>query len=154
MEPENPIPTASTTPEPMIVLTPSRGLRPPLRPPNYLIPLLHRRMSSAFTDASGKLESTARTVAVQCPHCVADGKEEWQTWIEVDRSELNCRIFRHGCMRQPYEQRGLIVPIPPHAPKTVCEQLAATGTIIGCSKPYQIVDCEGGELKAVVCEYI
>lgn len=112
-------------------------------------------MSSAFTDASGKLESTARTVAVQCPHCVADGKKEWQTWIEVDRSELNCRIFRHGCLRQPYEKHGQIVPIPPHAPKAVCDQLAATGQIVGgCGKPYRIVDGEGGELKAVVCGYV
>jgi len=112
-------------------------------------------MSSAFTDASGKLESTARTLAVQCPHCVAAKKEDWQTWIEVDRNELNCRIFRHGCLRQPYEQRGQMVPIPPHAPKAVCDQLAAAGQIVGgCCKPYRIVDGGGGELKAVVCEYV
>ena len=112
-------------------------------------------MSSTFTDSSGKLESTLQTVAVQCPHCVAAGKEDWQTWIEVDRKELNCRIFRHGCLRQPYDKHRQMVPIPPHASKAVCDQLAAAGQIVGgCGKPYRIVDGENGELKAVVCGYV
>ena len=140
-------------PEPMTELTPP----PRVNTAPTLFPLLHRPMSSAFTDASGKLESTARTVAVQCPHCVADGKDDWQTWIEVDRNELNCRIFRHGCLRQPYEKHGQMVPIPPHAPKAVCDQLAATGQIIGCGRPYRIVPDDargGGWVKAVVCDYV
>ena len=113
---------------------------------------------TAFTDPKGEVESTARTIAVQCPHCVADNKEDWECWIEVDRNEINCKIFRHGCMRIPYVQRGIIVPIPPHASKVTCDAMAAQGAIIGCGKPYRVVVTtqEGGgrAVRAVVCEYV
>jgi hypothetical protein len=96
-------------------------------------------MPNAHTDVGGEIESTDTTVAVQCPHCVAAGKEDWKTWVAVDRKDFNCKIFRHGIMREPYVRSGQIVPIPPHAPKELCDQLAAAGTIIGCGKPYRLV---------------
>jgi len=79
----------------------------------------------------------------------------------VDRKELNCRIFRHGVMREAYERRGVMVQIPPHAPKAQCDWLAANNLILGCGKPYKVVDVvvpdgAGGkvEQRAVVCGYI
>jgi hypothetical protein len=111
-------------------------------------------------DDKGKVESTSRTVAVQCPHCVADGKEEWETWIEVDRKDFNCKIFRHGIMRFPYEKGGLMVSIPPHASKQLCDELAAKNMIIGCGRPYRLVveqardACAQATVKAVACGYV
>lgn len=96
-------------------------------------------MPNAHTDVGGEIESTDTTVAVQCPHCVAAGEEDWKTWVAVDRKDFNCKIFRHGIMREPYVRSGQIVPIPPHAPKELCDQLAAAGAIIGCGKPYRLV---------------
>lgn len=100
-------------------------------------------------------------MAVQCPHCVADGKPEWETWIEVDRQDFKCRIFRHGCMRKPYVERGIVVQIPPHASKATCDELAATGKIIGCGKPYKLVvvqeEVDGktqSVVRAEVCGYV
>lgn len=115
-------------------------------------------MSNAYTDEEGVLESTESTAAVQCPHCVASGEEEWKTWIVIDRKEFNCKIFRHGALREPYERARQMVPIPPHAPQHVCDQLAAQGQIIGgCGKPYklEIMQEEGKTVvRAVVCGYV
>jgi len=79
----------------------------------------------------------------------------------VDRKELNCRIFRHGVMRDAYERLGVMVQIPPHSPKRYCDHLAANNLIIGCGKPYKVVDVvvedgAGGkvEQRAVVCGYM
>ncbi len=110
-------------------------------------------MSDAYTDADGNLESTAKTVAVQCPHCVAAGEEEYKTWILVDRRDFNCKIFRHGFMRFPYEKAGMMVPMPPHASKKLCDDLAAKNMIIGCGKPYRVVKQEG-KVTAEVCGYV
>jgi hypothetical protein len=110
-------------------------------------------MSDAYTDPDGNVESTAKTAAVQCPHCVAAGEEEWKTWIEVDRKDFNCKIFRHGIMRYPYVNAGIMVPMPPHASKRLCDELAAKGLIIGCGKPYRVVEQEG-KVTAEVCGYV
>ena len=108
-----------------------------------------------------EVECTSRTIALQCPHCKAAGEPDWKTWIMVDRKELNCRIFRHGVMREAYERGGVMVQIPPHAPKAQCDWLAANNMIIGCGKPYKVVDVvvedgAGGkvEQRAVACGYI
>jgi hypothetical protein len=114
-------------------------------------------MSDAYTDADGKVESTDNTAAVQCPHCVAAGEEEWKTWIEVDRKDFNCKIFRHGIYRLPYEKHGIMVPIPPHAPKQLCDELVKKGMIIGCGKPYKVVTKQegGGVIVGTeMCGYI
>ena len=54
-----------------------------------------------------------------------------------------------------------MVQIPPHAPKAQCDWLAANNMIIGCGKPYKVVDVvvedgAGGkvEQRAVACGYI
>ena len=75
-----------------------------------------------------------------CPHC--------QGTIIVQRNELNCRIFRHGA----YINNG--TPIPPHAPKEECDRLVEQYLIVGCGKPFQVVQQEDGSELAVVCDYI
>lgn len=57
-----------------------------------------------------------------CPHCNIE--------IVVIKNELNCRIFRCG----EYLKNG--EPIPPHAPKIMCDKLKADNLINGCGKPF------------------
>lgn len=70
---------------------------------------------------------------VTCPHCL----------LYVLIEALNCGIFRHGILKSDNSQ------IPPHASKNECDSLIANDLIIGCGKPFQIV-----EENAVVCDYI
>jgi hypothetical protein len=115
----------------------------------------------SITNPLGAVEATATTLTVQCPHCVEAKEPEWKTWVLVDRKELNCRIFRHGIMKKPYETSRVMVQIPPHASKVECDRLAREGLIIGCGKPYKIIDevqKDGAGAKvvsrAVICDYI
>jgi hypothetical protein len=70
---------------------------------------------------------------VICPHC-GD-----QILIE----QLNCRIFRHGVLRETGQQ------IPPHSDKSVCDELVNKKLIFGCGKPFMVTNN-----IAVACDYI
>jgi hypothetical protein len=74
-----------------------------------------------------------------CPHCEGS--------IIVHQQELNCRIFRHGVHQATMQQ------MDPHTPKEECDRLAATGQIVGCGKPFQVVE-QDGDLVAIICDYI
>jgi DNA-directed RNA polymerase subunit RPC12/RpoP len=74
-----------------------------------------------------------------CPHC--------QGVILVHHRELNCRIFRHGIDRVTMQQMN------PHAPKEECDRLAESNQIMGCGKPFQVVE-KDGELSTIICDYI
>ena len=73
-----------------------------------------------------------------CPHCSQ----------ACEIIELNCKIFRCGIYKRTMQQ------MDPHAPKALCDALAATGQIYGCCKPFQIVQDASGALVAVKCDYI
>ena len=75
---------------------------------------------------------------VCCPHCAQ----------ACELLELNCRIFRCGIYKRTMQQ------MDPHAPKALCDALAATGQIYGCGKPFQIVQDASGALVAIKCDYI
>ena len=76
-------------------------------------------------------------IIVTCPHC----KDP------VAVSELNCRIFRHGVLKNGQ-------PIPPHASKDECDRLLATDQVAyGCAGPFQVVTTRNGDHVAVVCDY-
>ena len=75
-----------------------------------------------------------------CPHC--------QGTIIVQRNEIYCRIFRHGVYRNNAE------PINPHTPKEECDRLVEQNLIIGCGKPFRVVQQDDCSELAVVCEYI
>ena len=70
-----------------------------------------------------------------CPHC--------DMTIEVEESQLNCKIFRCGIYKNNYTQ------IPQHSTKIECDILYNTGKIYGCGKPF-IYD--GKNVK--ICDYI
>jgi hypothetical protein len=60
------------------------------------------------------------------------------------KREVNCRIFRCGVIKNTNQ------PIPPHAPKIVCDQLALTGQIYGCGKPFRL----NLNNEPEICDYI
>ena len=77
-----------------------------------------------------------------CPHCKGE--------IIVEKNQLNCRIFRHGVYRANMQQ------INPHAPKQECDRLAESNQIIGCGKPFLVIDSqtEPNKKVAIECDYI
>jgi|Laugresbdmm110sn_1035088.scaffolds.fasta_scaffold110714_1 DNA-directed RNA polymerase subunit RPC12/RpoP len=82
-------------------------------------------------------------LVVQCPHC------KYPILIE----ELNCRIFRHGVFKINGTQ------INPHASKELCDFYVQNDLILGCSKPFQIIQNENSinnddTFIAVICDYI
>lgn len=78
-------------------------------------------------------------VIVKCPHC--------DLLIFVYLKELNCRIFRHGIYKTTLKQ------IDPHLPKIDCDRLKTNDEIIGCGKPFVIVNIRNTPI-AVSCDYI
>ena len=73
-----------------------------------------------------------------CPHC--------NDTIIVQRNETNCCIFRHGVMKEDFQQ------INPHLPKESCDQLKEQDKIYGCGKPFRLVPDRNFE--AEVCDYV
>jgi hypothetical protein len=74
---------------------------------------------------------------VNCPHCAQ--------LIVIEA--VNCAIFRCGVLKQ----NGL--PIHPHTPKHICDQLVSKDIIYGCGKPFKL-ELVDNEYTAVVCDYI
>lgn len=74
------------------------------------------------------------TLIVYCPHC---GGAVWVT-------EINCRIFRHGVLKETGIQ------MDPHAPKEVCDDMVDKGLIYGCGKPFWLDEAN----VAIACDYL
>lgn len=85
-----------------------------------------------------ELKSNGDFYIFNCPNC----KEE----IIVNKTELNCKIFRHAIYKNNYEQ------VNPHLSKESCDMLIKQDKVYGCCKPFEIVDMKG-TLCSVVCEY-
>jgi hypothetical protein len=77
---------------------------------------------------------------LSCPHCFEE--------IIVQKTELNCKIFRHGVLKQNYQQ------INPHASKQECDSLVEQGKIYGCGKPFRVVETESCVFITEICDYI
>ena len=78
-------------------------------------------------------------VLVTCPHC--------KLMIFIYLKEFNCRIFRHGIYKENMKQ------IDPHLPKVECDRLKSEDSIIGCGKPFMLVNTTLGTI-ARKCDYI
>jgi len=77
----------------------------------------------------------------ECPHC--------GVIVQVLKNEVNCQIFRHAVLKSTNEQ------INPHTPKARCDQLAETGQIYGCGKPFRLFFGINGIVERVEpCGYI
>ena len=72
-----------------------------------------------------------------CPHCGGG--------VEVLKKEVNCAIFRHGFFKKKKQQ------INPHLPAKKCAKLRESGKVIGCCKPFRLLE---KEKKVEICEYI
>lgn len=77
----------------------------------------------------------------ECPHC--------DLLIEVEKNEINCKIFRHAVLKDSGQQ------INPHASKIDCDNLFSKNLVYGCAKPFKILLNENGiPITAVICDYI
>lgn len=90
--------------------------------------------------------STENVYFFQCPHC--------KCYLTVEKEQLNCRIFRHGYyyLDTPIGIQ-LTNQVNPHASKEECERLIAENKIIGCGKPFRVVNRDL-KLFAEECDYI
>ena len=79
-------------------------------------------------------------IITSCPSCNA--------LVVIDPSEVNCKIFRHGVMKDTGTQ------IDPHLAKEGCDKLAAEGLIYGCGKPFKLERKDSTNWEAVLCDYI
>jgi len=78
-------------------------------------------------------------IYVNCPTC--------NLLIQINKKELNCRIFRHGIHTKTLQQ------LNPHASKEECDFCVKNNLIIGCGKPFIVVE-ENEEYVAKLCDYI
>lgn len=77
------------------------------------------------------------SIFVECPHC--------RGIVEI--LQINCGIFRHGIFKQNGQQ------LDPHLPKHVCDMVYSNGLILGCGKPFRLVQGQVGYFT-VDCGYI
>ena len=63
-------------------------------------------------------------ICISCPHC--------ENLVEINISEINCAIFRHGIYKKNMTQ------IDPHASKEICDSLVKNNEIYGCGKPFKL----------------
>ena len=84
-------------------------------------------------------------IYVSCPHC--------NNLVEINISEINCAIFRHGIYKNTMEQ------IDPHASKEDCDDLVKKNEILGCGKPFKLFYNKNPTNNVVnyyaeICDYI
>lgn len=88
------------------------------------------------------VEEDSGVLIFQCPHC--------QEFIQVNKSEVNCAIFRHA-FHYDFNKNRLLNQVNPHLPKAECDKLIENKKIVGCGKPFKIVL---KEKKVEICDYI
>jgi hypothetical protein len=90
------------------------------------------------TDENSVVLTEDNVYVLSCPWC--------QGTIEVQRDQLNCRIFRHAVLKDNLE------PINPHTPEKICMDLIERDIVFGCGKPFRIVG--DSSLHVEICDYI
>lgn len=75
----------------------------------------------------------------KCPHC--------SEYVQVEKMQVNCTIFRHAIRRDNYTQ------ISPHTPKLECDYLVETNQVYGCAKPFKFVYASPVNY-VIECDYI
>lgn len=82
----------------------------------------------------------SESLFLPCPHC--------HLFVEILKSQINCKIFRHGTMIQTFTQ------IDPHLEKSKIDQLVRNNEIYGCGKPFLCVTDDETTFRLEKCEYI
>ena len=77
------------------------------------------------------------SIFFNCPHCNGP--------VLVSKSEINCKIFRHGIYKSTNEA------VDPHLTKAKCEDLVQKDLVYGCCKPFRL-NLEKKEVE--ICDYI
>jgi hypothetical protein len=98
----------------------------------------------AAADDKNKVHIENDLLVFLCPHC--------EMTVEVKKSEMNCRVFRHGYHTSP-DKKQLLSQVNPHASKEECEKILAEGNVVGCCRPFQITG-DDANMRVEVCEYI
>lgn len=77
----------------------------------------------------------------KCPHCHQD--------VILYRSEINCRIYRHGIFRSNLQQ------IDPHSSQEQCRNYVEQNLIYGCGKPFRVeFTIDNSDIYLSECDYI
>lgn len=93
-----------------------------------------------------EIDENKKILIFQCPHC--------DIFIEVEQSQINCSIFRHGYYYfKSGENIVLTQQVQPHESKEICDKLVQENKIYGCGKPFQLVQMPDG-YYAKICGYI
>ena len=84
-------------------------------------------------------------ICISCPHC--------DNLVEINVSEINCAIFRHGIYKKN------MIQIDPHASKEICDNLVKNNEIYGCGKPFKLFYNRNPTSNTVsfyaeICDYI
>ena len=77
-------------------------------------------------------------IFLSCPHC--------NLFVHIE--QINCGIFRHGVFKINGTQ------INPHASKESCDFYVKNDLILGCGKPFKIIQNQDDTFIAVICDYI
>jgi len=77
-------------------------------------------------------------LSFKCPHCDLP--------IDVVKTDLNCCIFRHGIYKNTFKQ------VDPHLNKAMCDKLVENKMVIGCCKPFEIVN-KNNKYFVQKCDY-
>lgn len=97
-------------------------------------------MAASFVDVvmpkPGEIVEEGNLYRFVCPHCLT-------TIIEVEKNQINCKIFRCGVVKATGKQIG------PHTIKGECDRLREGGLIWGCARPFRF---DGSTVKK--CDYI
>jgi len=78
-------------------------------------------------------------IMITCPECFGV--------ILVKKSDINCKIFRHGVLKSNNQQ------INPHSTEEECQYFINNKLIYGCGKPFRIF-LEDEKWNAEICGYI
>lgn len=82
-----------------------------------------------------------------CPHCGFG--------IEVLQNQVNCQIFRHAAYFTIVNGAPIPThPINPHTPKNLCDQLVKEGKVLGCAKPFKMIQKGARQYTIQKCDYI
>lgn len=85
------------------------------------------------------------SIIIACPHCTES--------VIIEKKQIRCGIFRHGVYKTTYKQ------IHPHLSKKKCEELIRRAEIMGCGKPFRLIQKKKNQSSELVyltevCDYI
>ena len=87
-----------------------------------------------------------KTYMFHCPHC--------EMLIQVPFDQVNCSIFRHGYYYNKVGNKIILTnQMNPHERKEECDRLVKENKVIGCGKPFRLVNKNKGYIVES-CGYI